>query len=423
MLKTVWRCWFALLFCLACPLARASVIEGLRIESGAGGDQVSLRASGLKPSQDIRIFQVEHPKRVVIDVPQGSFQKGTLPNRLALPPDYTGERIVGLRAGQHDAATLRIVLELKENMDLREARCADEKTLRVCRFALQPSPGTPPPPPARASLAQLPAPREASREAHREAEQFSPHRHAANPDLPPAPKMGAGKPVIVIDAGHGGQDPGTTGASGAHEKNVTLHYARLLAATLRASGRYQVALTREDDRYLLLRERVLKARAMHGALFISLHADSDPTREARGLSLYTISDEASDQLSANLAARENRADIIGGMDLRDQSKEVGDILIDLARRETRAKSSQFAEDFVRAFARAQVVMLAKPHRFAGFAVLKAPDIPSVLIELGFLTNPGEEKIVESDKHAQKIVGALAKAIDRYFAPLPKGAAR
>lgn len=222
------------------------------------------------------------------------------------------------------------------------------------------------------------------------------------------------KPIIILDAGHGGQDEGTTGYAQSKEKDLTLRYVESLKGALLDTGRYDVVLTRHDDTYLLLGERVRRARAANGNLFISIHADSSPFAEARGLSVYTISEKASDKQSEALAEKENKADIIGGMDLSATSKDVADILIDLTQRETRAKSNRFADMLVRNF-RHEVRLLNHTHRFAGFAVLKAPDIPSVLIEVGFLTNPSEEKLLKTSAYQEKFEYGVIGAIDDYFA--------
>lgn len=237
---------------------------------------------------------------------------------------------------------------------------------------------------------------------------------SATTQFKPSGKSGSAKHVIVIDAGHGGQDPGTSGYGGIKEKQITLKYALALREALVARGKYKVVMTRSDDRYLFLRERVKIAREAGGELFISLHADSAPRKAARGLSVYTISEKASDKEAEALASKENKADIIGGMDLSDTSQDVADILIDLTERETRGKSAQFAKAVTQSLAR-DVKLLSNSHRFAGFAVLKAPDIPSILVELGFLSSKQEEKQLENDAHRKKVAQGLAKAVDTYFA--------
>jgi len=220
------------------------------------------------------------------------------------------------------------------------------------------------------------------------------------------------KPVIVIDAGHGGQDPGTSGPGGSDEKDITLDYAKALRDRLMKSGRYQVVLTRDDDEYITLRGRVDIARKAQASLFISLHADSAPDA-VRGLSVYTVSEKASDAEAEALAARENKSDVLSGMDLSEERKDVADILISLAERETKNRSATLADVLVTSLD-GKVHLLSNSHRFAGFAVLKAPDIPSVLVEIGFLSHPKEEKLIRSKTYRDKVTAGIAAGVDRYF---------
>ena len=221
------------------------------------------------------------------------------------------------------------------------------------------------------------------------------------------------KPVIVLDPGHGGRDPGAVGISGVYEKNITLKAAKELKKKLVQTGRYKVFLTRERDVSVSLRQRVKKARAVKGDLFISLHADSIKKRNVRGLSVYTLSERASDREAAALATRENKADIIAGLDFKGESKEVTSILIDLAQRETMNLSAQFAGFMVNRMVKS-VKLLRNTHRFAGFAVLKAPDIPSVLLEMGYLSNRSEEKLLQRPAYRAKLALAAVRSVDDYF---------
>ncbi|MEQ1789661.1 MAG: N-acetylmuramoyl-L-alanine amidase, partial [Rickettsiales bacterium] len=220
-------------------------------------------------------------------------------------------------------------------------------------------------------------------------------------------------PLIVIDAGHGGVDPGTIGKNGTKEKDLVLGYAKELRNKLLKLKKYRVVLTRSDDEFIMLRGRVAIARREKASLFISIHADSAENSSARGLSVYTVSEKASDKEAETLAARENKSDIIGGMDLSTERADVADILISLAQRETKNNSATFA-DFLVVNLRKRVNMLPNSHRFAGFAVLKAPDIPSVLIEVGFLSHPDEEREVKSKHYRNKVVDGIADGIDAYF---------
>lgn len=219
--------------------------------------------------------------------------------------------------------------------------------------------------------------------------------------------------IVVIDAGHGGHDPGAIGRSGLREKHVTIAIARLVASKLEASGRYKAILTRRDDRFLRLRQRVAIARKAKADLFVSIHADSVGRRNVRGASVYTLSERASDREAAALAERENKADIIPGMDLSHENKEVSNILIDLAQRETMNQSARLAILMVRALGK-RAKILQRPHRQAGFAVLKAPDVPSILIETGFLSNSADEKMLKSQKYRSVIADGIKEAIDDYF---------
>lgn len=223
----------------------------------------------------------------------------------------------------------------------------------------------------------------------------------------------SGKRIIAIDAGHGGVDPGTIGVGKTYEKNVTLAMARDLRTALEATGRYKVVLTRDRDIFLRLRDRVQVARDAGAELFVSIHADSVPNRKTRGLSIYTLSERASDKEAAKLAAKENKSDLIAGIDLSSESKDVTNILLDLAQRETMNQSARLAQELVGELRR-QVMLLPNSHRFAGFAVLKAPDMPSVLVEAGFLSNRQDERNLLNSGYRQSMAGAMVKGIDQHF---------
>ena len=223
----------------------------------------------------------------------------------------------------------------------------------------------------------------------------------------------AAKPLIVLDPGHGGKDPGAISASGYYEKHITLKMAKELKQTLEATGKYRVMLTRSDDRALALKSRVKIARDARADLFISIHADSAKNSRAKGLSVYTLSERASDRESAALAERENKVDALINMDFSDKTPEVANILIDLARRDTMNTSKDLANYMVSEMSRT-VRVLPDTHRFAGFAVLKAQDIPSVLVEIGYLSNREEERLIRSSAYREKLAKALTKAIDKFF---------
>ena len=219
--------------------------------------------------------------------------------------------------------------------------------------------------------------------------------------------------VIVIDPGHGGKDSGAIGKLKILEKNVTLEVAKKLNKKLNESSHFKSFLTRNSDKYINLRQRVNLARGYKADLFISLHADSNFKRNVRGVSIYTLSETASDKEAEALAKRENKSDLIDGLDLSVESKEVRNILIDLTQRETMNQSSNFVNYLINEFKK-RTKLLQRTHRFAGFAVLKAPDIPSVLIEMGYLSNIKDAKLLISSDYHKKIVESISSSIESYF---------
>lgn len=231
--------------------------------------------------------------------------------------------------------------------------------------------------------------------------------------IPPTkPKSAGGKFLIALDAGHGGKDPGATGINGTEEKEITLKMALELKALLEGTGRYAVLLVREDDTLIPLRKRIEIARQSGADLFISLHADHNDNKHQRGASVYTLSETASDAEAAALATRENKEDLITGVDLSHQSQMVTSILIDLAQRETKNLSARFAS-YVTKELSTTTRMVYSSHRFAGFAVLKSPDVPSILVELGYLSNELDEKELVSKKYRGRMAKAILRAIDQY----------
>lgn len=236
---------------------------------------------------------------------------------------------------------------------------------------------------------------------------------AQPPAAPRAPSM-VEKPLIVLDPGHGGVDPGAIGIGGIHEKDITLAAAREAKRALEATGRYRVLLTRDKDVFIRLRDRVAIAREADADLFLSLHADSIGSGEIRGLSIYTLSDKASDREAESLAAKENRADALAGIDLSAENHLVASILIDLAQRDTMNHSKRFAALALENLGREIKLIPSKPHRQAGFAVLTAPDVPSALIEMGYLSSRQDANLLTSADHREKLGRALARTIDSYF---------
>jgi N-acetylmuramoyl-L-alanine amidase len=244
---------------------------------------------------------------------------------------------------------------------------------------------------------------------------------ALDPPLPAPPLPGvtgpADAPLIVIDPGHGGHDPGAKSSDGEQEKELTLALAQAVRNALAASGRVRVALTRADDRFLVLGERSEMARRLGASLFLSIHADSaGEDDQAHGATLYTLSETASDAEAAALAARENKADVVRGVNLSGRDEAVASILIDLARRE----SLDGAASFVRVLHRhARDVLPFRPdyHRKAALVVLKAPDVPSVLFETGYITNESDRSLLNSAEGRQRVASAVATAVEKQLIPV------
>ncbi len=336
-----------------------------------------------------RVFTLADPYRVVIDLPEIDWR---VPEKMR---NLSAGVVKGMRYGLFTPGRSRVVLDLE-----RPARIESV-------FVLKPSKGYP-----YRFVLDLAA---ASREV------FLQTTEAIDSD-PPLPAIRASKtpsPVpderltIIIDPGHGGIDPGAIGVSGTYEKDITLSYARALKERLARSPKYRAILTRDRDIYVKLADRRQTAQHARAELFIALHADAHHRAGIRGASVYTLSDQASDELAAELADDANRSDIIAGIDLSDETTLVSEILIDLAKRETMNLSAIYASTLIRAFD-GQVRLLSKPQRSAGFVVLKSVDVPSVLVELGFLSNPEEERLLLSPMFRRRAVESIAAAVDRYF---------
>ena len=220
-------------------------------------------------------------------------------------------------------------------------------------------------------------------------------------------------PTVVIDPGHGGMDPGAIGAHGVYEKDIVLATASEVARQLVATGRFRVMLTRRGDEFLPLRERVARAHAWKADLFVSIHADALPDADLRGLSVFTQSATASDREAASVAKSENHADLIAGINLSQQPREVWNILLDLTRRETGNLSAALAHKITTELGR-EIVLRGNAQRSADFAVLTASDVPSVLVELGCLSNSAEERLLQQRAYQQKLARGLVRAIAAYF---------
>ncbi len=345
----------------------------------------------LTGSVRFKVFTLADPYRVIVDLPRLDWR-----TRSGRPKRRSG-LISAFRYGVFTKGSNRIVIDLRRPAVIVNAFVLPPRgRTRTYRLVVDLKPTK------RAAFLRNARPRQNGRQ-RRETRRF-----------PRKPRRKNALPVIVLDPGHGGIDPGTTGRRGTREKDAMLRFARALRRQLLATGRYRVVMTRNADVFVRLRRRIQIARRAGGDLFISLHADAIGLKGFRGASVYTLSERASDKEAAALARKENKADIIAGIDLGGESGEVRNILIDLARRETMNRSVRFARLLVVSMRR-RVRMVGRSHRFAGFAVLKAPDIPSVLVELGYLSNRADESLLRSARYRAKVARAILRAIDRYIA--------
>jgi N-acetylmuramoyl-L-alanine amidase len=385
-----------------------------------------------------RAFALSDPYRVVVDMPQVNFH-------LPAGAGTAGRGLVrGFRYGLVMPGGSRIVIDLAGPAKVTNAYVLDSANGQPPRLVIdveevdratfaqtqgvQPqvmSQGTPPPasPPGQAQGTQQAATPPAS-QAMAGRPELKPglsdsHAAVAVPQAAPAPPQPATppdpRPVVVIDPGHGGDDNGTQSGTEV-EKNVTLAFGLALRDRLEKSGKYHVVMTRTDDTFIALGDRVQVARIQAAALFVSIHADSLPKGEgdAQGATIYTLSDHATDAQAASLAETENRADAIGGVSLTDEPADVADILIDLVQRETRTFSNRFAH-LLMGEMKTTAKMHKHPLKSAGFRVLKAPDVPSVLVELGYVSNKSDMENLVSDGWRTRIVGSMARAIDIFLA--------
>lgn len=274
----------------------------------------------------------------------------------------------------------------------------------------------PPVPPPVPHQTPHPAPQSVPLPAQRGTNLAIPHAGGSVPPPrrhdPGAPRLPG--PLVMLDPGHGGKDPGAIGVSGTYEKHIALTTAMELKRQLEAGGRYRVELTRRADVFVPLEERVYLAQRHGAALFVSVHADAIADHTIRGASVYTLAPTASDAQSAALARRENNADRVAAPHRPEISPEVSRILARLVQHETRIASVRMARDLVRSLD-ADLPMLPNPDRHAGFVVLKAADIPSVLVEMGFMSNPKDEAALRKADHRRLVAKAMSRAVDAYFA--------
>jgi N-acetylmuramoyl-L-alanine amidase len=362
------------------------------------GDESRTRfVADLSRTIDLAAFTLADPYRVVVDVPQLVF-------RLPAKAGETGRGLVkAFRFGLVMQGGSRIVLDVTGPVRVDKA------------FVLDPVEGQP----ARLVIDLVAVDRDSfMRNLAIENQARRASTTATRAEREPATKNTDPRPLIVLDPGHGGLDSGTIAPStGDNEKTIVLDFALKLRDKLEKTGKYRVAMTRSDDHFVPLSDRVRFARTNQAALLISIHADALAHRDTKGhgATVYTLSETASDNEAARLADAENRADLIAGVDLSAEPDDVTDILIDLAQRETKAFSMQFARGLV-SEVKTSARLNERPLKSAGFRVLTAPDVPSVLIELGFVTNPQDLKLLTSDAWRARVAESMVHAIATFFAP-------
>ena len=367
------KLFLALTFCLISNLSWATnVIKDIRV--GQQQDGIRIVLDGTEKFQ-YDVFLLDSPNRLVLDIKNAQISDAT---KVA-----NNQIISGFRTGNlADGKGKRLVFNLKNNATIKK------------NFILEPQKG---------------------QSNWRLAIDLSTQGLKAiktNTTATKAPYKQRQK-IVVLDPGHGGKDPGAIGRSfKTYEKNITLSLGKELKSQLEKKG-FKVYMTRSTDIFIPLRKRVAIARSYHADLFISIHADSAKNRNAQGLSIYTLSETASDKEAEALAERENKADIIDGMDFSDNSPEINDVLISLSQNDSRNKASKFSSYVVKNMKK-QVKVLSNAHRFAGFAVLKAPDIPSVLVELGYLSNYTEEKYLRQPNYRKKLATSITQSVVSYF---------
>lgn len=386
----------AVIFCCAfsaADSAAASGITSMRIGQGVGSVRIVFDADR---KFDYKVFLLNEPKRLVIDTfdvkVSPEIEKYVDKNNL----------VTKTRLGSVGTDGIRIVFDLQKPAIVKKAFMLAPQSNFGWRFVID---------------VFIASEREfsskvGSKYALSNENSFAGSYSSSSSKSSSKAKTVNKKKIIVLDPGHGGKDPGAIGYSGVYEKNITLAMAKELKVILEKEG-YKVHLTRSTDIFIPLRDRVKIARKYNADLFMSIHADSAVNRSAKGLSVYTLSETASDKEAAALAERENKADVVAGLNLLEHSKEVSDILINLAQRETMNRSSEFASFMVQEM-RKSVKLRDNTHRFAGFAVLKAPDVPSVLLEMGYLSNRTEERLLKQKDYRRKLAVSTSKAVEKYF---------
>jgi N-acetylmuramoyl-L-alanine amidase len=383
-MRIILRLISLLFWTLLAGSALANTVSDMRL---IGDPERTRFVIDLEKGPEYGLLRLANPYRLVINLPNVEFAAPAKPGEgRGLVSDY--------RYGLIAPGKARIVLDLSGPVEV------------VNTFVLDPVNSEP----ARLVVDLIPTTAEAFAKA---AEDDRPQRLASNAPQEGGPRITAGLPVVVIDPGHGGIDSGATGKDGLVEKDVTLKFGLELQKQLNAGGKLQAVMTRSGDTFLSLPERVAFAHKNRARLLISIHADTVREKYVRGATVYTLSDDASDELAQQFAERENRSDILAGLALEDEPDDVADILVDLAMRETRNFSIRFAKTLVDDM-RGKIALNGNPWRRASFKVLKAPEVPSVLLELGYLSNEDDEKLFQSETWPLEEAMTVARAVEDFF---------
>ncbi len=355
----------------------------------------------LSDSIEFGLFRLADPYRVVVDLPELDWAVSDMPGAVGL--------VRAVRFGLFQSGNARMVIDLAGPAGIKNAFVLPATGGTPFRFVIDLEPTDRP-----AFMAAL-GPQYRIGQFGGGAQAATAPPKPVTPVKTPEANPKDRKKIVAIDPGHGGVDPGAIGGSGIYEKVITLAAAQQLKKSLEATGRYKVILTRERDVSLELSERREIARAAEADIFVSLHADSMANKAMRGLSVYTLSEKASDREAEALAEQENSADNIIGVDLTHESQEVRHILVDLAQRESMNLATKLADRLIGELQR-EAKLVKNSHRFARFAVLKSPDIPSVLIEMGYLSNKEDETALKKDAYRTKLMAAVVRGLDAHFSP-------
>lgn len=362
----------------------------------------------LERESEYKAFMLDNPSRLVLDIPNGDWKLETAQDVIA------GNKLIrNIRVGTPAPQVFRIVFDLNDKAGIKN-HVLNKPTEKDPEASLVISLST-----DRAFL-------DAGKVGPKKPEQFGPPpppkdqfedtgaagKTIAKPVVKPSRRTKPYTPVIVLDPGHGGIDPGAQGSSGIYEKELTLRYAKALKTVLQNRG-YKVYLTRSTDSFVKLGDRVKTIKKWKPDLMISLHADAHEDPTLRGLSVYTLADQRADRVAKVMKKKASQQEVIKGIDMRNSGEEVQDLIIDMAQQQSQSTASKFANMLVQELGD-DAKLLSKPHRHGSFEVLTGLEVPSVLMELGFLSHPHEEKMLRKAEYQSKLIKNIVTAIDRYF---------